>query len=456
MTDARSPASQAGSRNIVIQSAIFIILTLVSLPFIVERVSTLGASLDRQFRGRYSGDFYAFYGAGILYNRSHDGSAYDLDQLRAVEYAAFPVLHDFPNWVGGEVTPFRNPPFFLPVVGYFGAFPAPLAYQLMAAVNTLLLGTAAGLTGVLATRKAAPLAAIAWGGLVLAAYSSWHGLFYSQLPSYIAVVGLTLAILALRRDQQILGGLAFAVLAIKPQYAVPILVFLAVTRRWDAVFGFVTGGAILAAVSLAIVGPEGIAKFVANTAEVSFSASYMYGNVFEEMYNWRAVLHRLFRGNMVIVGPLQIALTLATYALAIWAWRASRRLTGWRADMGYVVLLLLMLLASPHAHAQDVILLVPAAALVARYLWSEQAPWPWTAISAAALFVLFWFLPMQEILGPLVHPGVLVLGLLFGLTVYVLRSGVVERLSGLWRTDDAASVRTGAEPTTVEDAPPAS
>src|SRR5581483_5413363 len=53
--------------NAMVQSILFVLLALASLPFIVDRVTAVGHLLERPLRDRYSGDFIAFYAAGILY-----------------------------------------------------------------------------------------------------------------------------------------------------------------------------------------------------------------------------------------------------------------------------------------------------------------------------------------------------------------------------------------------------
>lgn len=419
-------------RNLLLQSLVFVTVAFLALPFIEDHVTSVGSALGRPLRQRYSGDFIAFYAAGALYAEHHDASPYDLDRLRVAEYTAYPVLREYPNWVGGEVTPFRNPPFYLPIAAYFARFQPPVAFSLMAAVATGLLGVLVALCGLPAAARAAPLASIAWGGIALASYHAWHGILYSQIPAYIAAIALTLGILALRTDHQLLGGAALALLAIKPQYLLPVLLFLFVTRRWDAIFSFVAGGAALSALSVALVGPGGLVRYVENSLTVALAAGDMYGNVYREMYNWRALGERLFAdGLLALAGPLYLVLALVSYGAAVWAWRAPAGEKLRQADAGFVLLVLLMLLASPHTHAQDLVFLLPAAALVAHHTWSKDATWPVTTVSAFGLFAVFWLLPKQDLLGTSVQAGVLLLALLFAGTVFFLRREAIalRRLS---------------------------
>lgn len=431
------------------QSIIFVALVLVSTVLIVQRLEYVADGLRRQFGG-FSGDFYAFYGAGVLYNERRDASMYHLDELRATQYRVFPHLNDHPNWTGGEVTPFRNPPFFLPFVGYLASFRVPVAFVFLSPLIAGLIGITVGLTGTMALKKTVPVAVLGWAGLALAAYHTWYGVFWGQVPSYIAAVGLTLGILALRSQHMILGGLALSLLGIKPQYAVPIVVFLIAARYWKALLAFTVGGITLLAVSVALVGLGGMIQYAVNIWEVASAPANMYTNEFQDMYNWRGLLEHLFAGQSSLIALLQFPLILITYGLAVWAWLAPKRDRLWHDDARYVVLVLLMLVASPHAHAQDLVLLLPAAALIAYHTWGTDSPWPLTAISAIGLFVVFWLLPQSAILGPSFHAGALLLVLLFGASVVLLRSRLAERIGHLLRSHATTTI---GQPTAVSDGP---
>jgi hypothetical protein len=70
-----------------------------------------------------------------------------------------------------------------------------------------------------------------------------------------------------------------------------------------------------------------------------------------------------------------------------------------RWDLGLLMLGVAMVLASPHAHGQDLVLLVAAAAPVASRLWSERLPWPVALGSGLGWLLFYWLLPQQELFG---------------------------------------------------------
>ena len=92
--------------------------------------------------------------------------------------------------------------------------------------------------------------------------------------------------------------------------------------------------------------------------------------------------------------------------------------------MHIVVLVLTMVLAGPHVHGQDLLLLLPAGALIARYLWSETLPWLVTAASALGLLLFFWAVPQQVLITPTMNFSVLLLACAFLGVVLLLRGDI--------------------------------
>jgi len=151
----------------------------------------------------------------------------------------------------------------------------------------------------------------------------------------------------------LVAGLALACLLIKPQYIWLVPLALVVMRRWRALAGLALGALVVAALSLFLVGPGGVADWVglsltAGTAQLSNSPS-VPGLV----------------GMVLGPGAGYAALALAVPLLAVGAVAWRRRL---RADPRLTVatFVCLSLLLSPHVLGQDFLLVAPAVALAGR------------------------------------------------------------------------------------------
>ena len=107
-----------------------------------------------------------------------------------------------------------------------------------------------------APRAATMLMAIAAGG-------TYAFLLLGQIDG-IAALGLAASYAAWRKDRPAAAGfcLALAFAATKPHLAIGLGVWLVARRDWRALGGAAAGCAVVAAVSLALVGPGGLAGFV--------------------------------------------------------------------------------------------------------------------------------------------------------------------------------------------------
>ena len=99
--------------------------------------------------------------------------------------------------------------------------------------------------------------------IALAAGGTYAFLLLGQIDG-IAALGLAAAYAAWRRDRSASAGfwLALAFAATKPHLAVGLGIWLLARRDWRALGGAAAGCAVAAAVSLALVGPAGLAGFV--------------------------------------------------------------------------------------------------------------------------------------------------------------------------------------------------
>jgi Glycosyltransferase family 87 len=214
-----------------------------------------------------------------------------------------------------------------------------------------------------APRAAALLMAMAAGG-------TYAFLLLGQIDG-IAALGLAAAYGAWRRDRPAAAGfwLALAFAATKPHLAIGLGIWLVARRDWRALAGAVAGCAGVAAVSLALVGPGGLAGFVS-------ALGFAVGNTPGASTLGIPGLVASWLGGGTV--PAAIGLTGSLIALGGCGLLGARS----RGNRGALEASLagaaaLSLVASPHLLPHDLVILAPAFAwCAARAAAAESAPWP--------------------------------------------------------------------------------
>lgn len=356
-----------------------------NLASICSRVDDVGIGKD------HGGDYILYYAAGKLYGARHDLSAYDLDLMREEELAANPRLRTDEMWDIQRVNILRNPPLVLPVLARVAQYPMPAGFMLFTALEAALLGGMLALTLGLAAPRATSMGVLAWIMLCLGSAHFWQPLHYGQLPACLAALSFGLALVLLRRGEQVAAGLAFSVLLLKFQYLIPIVLFLGLTGRFRTLAGLGTGCLAGVVGCCAAVGPTGFVRYFQIQAQLASAPHGLYFFNYEHMFNWRGVFERLLGAvTPGLVVALAGVMMLVTYAAAVVVWRSSSRL-----DLKLVALSFTMICAAPHCHGQDLGLLLPALALLAEPNWRADSPAQATATAAFGLAFLFWLVPMQ-------------------------------------------------------------
>ena len=316
-------------------------------------------------------DFSASYVAALLL-RSGDGAhLYDQRAEHVRHLSLLPA---------GTVInlPFITPPTTALLALPFTALDAGTAFRVWSVIELLLLGLAvwvairagpwpAGIGR--PTRLATLLMALAAGG-------TYAFLLLGQIDG-IAALGLAVAYAAWRRDRSASAGfwLALAFASTKPHLAVGLGVWLLARRDWRALGGAAAGCAVAAAVSLALVGPAGLAGFV---SALGFAA----GNTpAASTLGFPGLVASWLGGgaDAVVVGLLGSILALIGCGVL-----GSRS----RGNPGTLEVSLagataLSLLASPHLLPHDLVILAPAFAwCLARAAAIDARPWPGSTPSA--------------------------------------------------------------------------
>jgi Glycosyltransferase family 87 len=310
-------------------------------------------------------DFSASYVAALLVRSGDGAELYD----QAAEHTRHLTLLP-----AGMVInlPFITPPTTALLVLPLTALDPGTAFRVWSVIELLLLGLAVWVairagpwpagTG-RTTRVATLLMAVAAGG-------TYAFLLLGQIDG-IAAIGLAVAYAAWRRERSASAGfwLALAFAATKPHLAIGLGIWLVARRDWRALGGAAAGCAVVAAVSLALVGPAGLAGFV---SALGFAAGNTPG---ASTLGFPGLVASWLGGgtDAVVIGILGSLIALLGCGVL---GSRSRGHPG-RLEVSLAGAAALSLLASPHLLPHDLVILAPAFAwCLARGAAVEAPLWP--------------------------------------------------------------------------------
>lgn len=306
-----------------------------------------------------SEDFTAFYSAGQLVAHGAGRLLYHPAVVGAAERAA--AGHP----VGGSgVLAYFNPPFFALLFLPLSRFSLGQAFQIWTLFNLTLVGVNAWLLWQIALpleRRWRLVLIIGFFALYPVTYSLRVGQF-----SLLLAAGAGAAYLFLLHRQERAAGLALALLLIKPELLLPIMLFLAWKRRWHVFETLVPAIIVAAVASIAMIGWQ---------SAISYPSYLLHSTVWRGngvgaalMFGWNGLLALTWRqGPRPFEALIAGVLSLAGLALAAYAWRGRLRFASARFSGQWLLLIGATLLADPHLYLQDTVVVAPAvAAFLAR------------------------------------------------------------------------------------------
>jgi alpha-1,2-mannosyltransferase len=386
-----------------------IILAVIMWIFAIA-VGTIGKS-DRGFAGPLKGaDFVQFYTLGHLAHDHQIGAMYNMRALHDAQTALVPAsaVDLYPG-----VYPPQVAALFAPVSGW--------SYQRALLVWTLLSIAAYVLIVWSAWRPVSGV--LSEGSLVVAAAAAfppfWYLVLYGQI-TMLVLAAFWLGWLALERGHRLLAGAAFGLLAIKPQFGIPLVVVVLVGREWPMLAGALASVVAQVAAASWVLGLEAFRRFVAAALSITV-------NNVDALESKPFLSHSLRTLTRLAPNWIGVPLWVALVAVVLWytarVWRSDAPL---RVRLG--VVMLASVLVNPHLIIYDATVLALPLLWFGAYMHEPErraaaAPF-WTTVywlfaslfapTAAAiglqvsvvLMVLLILLVSRTVASAVVHPRI--------------------------------------------------
>jgi hypothetical protein len=363
---------------------------------LLRGVQTIVAASALGLPGLVGGDFIAYETAGRIVDQGDVRRLYDLDVQQhigaAIEAAAgVPAGQRF-------LLAFDNPPPVALLLAPLAAFPAAVGLAIWTLFN---IGCTLTVVWLFLRRTAAGGVAVLTLSLgLLLFWPDFLGFFYGQMMGLVLLC-YALAAYFLRDRRDVAAGIALALLvALKPQYALVLLLIVLMQWRYRAVIAALLSGGALALLSLAMVGAGGLIAYVGELGALDpYAGNGAYLIDPGAMINWRSLLLHVAPYLRDTAGFLLTNLLAAgTVGVALVVWRRAERRACDPFGWPFLVVTVATLLAAYHSHVHGaMLLLVPYSMLL------QSAP---TGVFRGLVNAAFW--PPTVALG-LLGPAVLAL-----------------------------------------------
>jgi len=316
-----------------------IILAVIMWIFAIA-VGTIGTG-DRGFAGPLKGaDFVQSYTLGHLAHDHQIDAMYDMRALHDAQAALVPAS-------AADLYPAVYPPqvaaLFAPVSGW-SYQRALLVWTLLSIVGYVLIVWSAWrpVSDVLSDRPLVIAAAAAFPPF-------WSLVLHGQI-TVLVLAAFWLGWLALERGHRLVAGVAFGLLAIKPQFGIPLAMVVLIGREWPMLVGALASVVAQVAAASWVLGLEAFRLFVAATWSITL-------NNVDALEAKPFLSHSLRTLTRLAPNWIGVPMWVALAAVVLWytarVWRSDAPL---RVRLGIVVLA--SVLVNPHLIIYDATVLV--------------------------------------------------------------------------------------------------
>jgi hypothetical protein len=311
------------------------------------------------FVGSLSVDFRSFWAATQAFLTISPVAAYDMPTLNR-------IIQHLAGYGGGGAAlmaaPAPYPPPFFLIFAPFALVWPPLGFVGWTLLNLAL--------AILAIRPFLRTATSPWiVGIMAVLFFPLAFSLYAGQPSGILLFGLAQVYRSLQAEQDWCAGLWLGVLLLKPQYAIGLVLVLLLKRRWRALAGAALAGAILAVLSLALIGVPGLLTYRSLLDEIAGFRSAPAGIAPNIMISWRGFLLNVLPGLTDLQGVMcTLVISALTLLMLPLLWREPWRPQDNAFDARMLATMIITLLAAYHSHIYGAtLLLVPGASIAVKH-----------------------------------------------------------------------------------------
>ena len=300
-------------------------------------------------------DYVVYWTAGRMVLDGNAGQLYDLDAVQSYQAGATGQPSDVVR-----LLPYFNPPFAAGALSGLAVLPVEVSAVVFTGLSLAALGS--GLR-ILLSRLNTRLEVVAWTLGVLSSMPLYYTLLHGQFSFLLFFLFVAVYVL-LKRGSDGLAGATLALLLLKPPLVLLPLLVLALNRRMEALRGFLTCATGLVVASLLVGGPSSLIAYPELLATAT-TWDDEAGILIWAMFGWNAFFDAL-TGPAGFLIPMLLAgaASVGTLVLCLRAWNGPWNAQSPDFDVRYSMLVLGVLLTSPHLYGQDLIIgVIPAALL---------------------------------------------------------------------------------------------
>jgi hypothetical protein len=291
--------------------------------------------------------------------------------------------------------PYNHPPFEAVAFVPFSWMSYPAAYCLWNLFNLIFL-----VMTLYVLRPALPglksVSAAAW----LCVWVSFFPVFFALLQGQDVLFLLLLfagVYVLLRRNNDMAAGCCLALGLFRFHLVLPLVLILLWQKRTKAIYGFLATAAVLAVISVAIVGWQGALDYPGQVWQME-RAMEQHQTIFPlRMANVRGLLASLLPFASRSVSNLIVgALSLGLLYFAAHKWKTTSRT---QFDLAFSICVIVTLLVSYHTLAYDLSLLLLPVALTLHHLFKNEDCQPRSRLFLLIPLFLLFFSPLHAFLA---------------------------------------------------------
>jgi glycosyl transferase family 87 len=337
---------------------VFVPLLIFSL---LVQAAVVWTQLEDIRRGYF--DFVLYYSGAQIIADGNGARLYDLGVQREYQQKVRAVSSD-------RDLPFNHLPYELVALLIPAKFSFSVAHLIWAGMNIVLLATILVRMFPFVEPNCRSLFALMLFGF----FPTITALKMGQ-DSILTTFLLVETFVSLKRNHYIRAGGFLALGLYKPQFVLPLVGILFLRRRWYSVFSFLAGGLLVGAISLYMVGWDGLVGLVSLWLPMVHRGNVVWP---ELMLNLRGLVYMILDlvGFSAATNPLTLALSILGYGMTVRLWRATVDENDRLFDLSFALAVVTTALVSFHLYSYDGTLLVIPLAIMLNEVLKNSDHYP--------------------------------------------------------------------------------